>query len=119
MIKKNSQQEIEIRKNMRGGPGEVKIRHYFKKNNINAPCRLCAQLEIPPGSGIGLHEHKDEDEIFIIQQGKGVVFDEGREVEVQAGDSILTTSGSSHSIRNIGNDNLLITTVIIQYKKDI
>lgn len=115
MIKKSSEQTTEVRKNMRGGPGQVKIRHHFKKDEINAPCRLCARLELGPGAGIGLHQHIDEDEIFIIQQGRGIVIDEGKEVEVEAGDSILTGKGASHSIKNIGEGELLITAVIIQY----
>ena len=115
MIKKMSEQESEVRKNMRGGPGEVVIRHYFRKEEITAPCRLCAQLKLAPGCGIGLHQHTNEDEIFIIQQGKGLIVDGDKEVEVEAGDAILTGKGASHSIRNTGDQDLLITAVIIQY----
>lgn len=115
MIKRRPEQSIELRENMRGGPGKVEIRHYFKKEELNAPCRLCAQLKLMPGSGIGEHEHVNEDEIFIIQQGKGVVVDSGKEVEVGAGDAILTGKGASHSIRNTGNTDLLVTAIIILY----
>ena len=117
MIKKKVEQVVDARENMRGGEGMVKIRHYFKKNEINASCRLCAQLELAPGVSIGLHEHVDEDEIFIIQQGEGVVFDGNKETKVKPGDSILTGGGASHSIKNIGNQALLITAVILQYNR--
>jgi mannose-6-phosphate isomerase-like protein (cupin superfamily) len=100
---------------MRGGPGAVTIKHYFKKDEMNAPCRLCAQLELAPGAGIGVHEHVNEEEVFIIQQGRGTVIDNGKETEVAAGDVILTGSGASHAITNTGSENLLITAVIIQY----
>lgn len=115
MIKKSFEQECEVRENMRGGTGKVTIRHYFKKDEITASCRLCAQLKLIPGASIGLHEHSSEDEIFIIQQGKAIVFDDGKEIEVEAGDAILTGRGASHSIRNIGKDDLLITAIIIEY----
>ncbi|MCK4533837.1 cupin domain-containing protein [bacterium] len=115
MIKKAFEQETELRKNMRGGSGEITIKHHFKKDEINAPCRLCAQLTIPPGAGIGIHEHNDEDEIFIIQQGKGLIVDDGKETEVGVGDAILTGKGAAHSIKNIGQDELLVTAVIIKY----
>jgi mannose-6-phosphate isomerase-like protein (cupin superfamily) len=115
MIKKSAEQITEVRKNMRAGPGEVTIRHYFKKEEMAARCRLCAQLVLAPGSGIGLHEHAEEDEVFIIQQGKAVVCEGGKEVEVETGDAILTGKGAAHSIRNAGNNDLLITAVIIQY----
>ncbi len=116
MIKRKSEQEAEVRKNMRGGGGEVTIRHYFKKDEINAPSRLCAELRIPPGAGIGEHEHVEEDEVFIIQQGKGIITDEGREKEVFAGDAILTGKGASHAIRNNSDAELIVTAIIMQYK---
>jgi len=115
MIRKQSEQVTEVRQNMRGGEGEVKIRHYFKKDEFTARCRLCAHLTLPPGSGIGLHEHAGEDEVYIILQGKGLLRDSGCEVEVEAGDAIVTGNGASHSIRNIGKSDLLVHAIIMQY----
>ena len=66
MIKRKSEQETQVRKDMRGGTGEVTIRHYFKKDEINAASRLCAELRLLPGVSIGDHEHVNEDEVFII-----------------------------------------------------
>jgi mannose-6-phosphate isomerase-like protein (cupin superfamily) len=115
MIKKKSAKSVETRKNMREGTGEITIRHYLNKEEINAKCRLCAQLIIPAGASIGLHEHGQEDEIFIIQQGKGIVLDEGKENEVEAGDAIITGRGTSHSIKNTGTKDLVVTAIIMQY----
>jgi mannose-6-phosphate isomerase-like protein (cupin superfamily) len=115
MIKKNNEQKIEVRNNMRGGSGEVKIKHHLVKEDFGAKCRLCAELTIGPGSGIGLHEHAGEDEIFIIQKGKGVVVDGNKETPVEEGDVILTGKGASHSITNTGNNDLVVTAIIIQY----
>ncbi|MFC1548719.1 cupin domain-containing protein [Candidatus Omnitrophota bacterium] len=115
MLRKRDEQEKEVREHMRGGDGQVVIRHFFKKEEINAPCRLCAELSIPPGGSIGVHEHLNEDEIFIIQKGKGVIISDEREIEVEAGDSILTGRGASHAVKNTGDKDLLITAVIIQY----
>ncbi|MDD5218155.1 MAG: cupin domain-containing protein [Candidatus Omnitrophica bacterium] len=115
MIKKGNNPIVEVRKNMRGGPGEVTIRHYFKPEEIHARTRLCAELRLPPGAGIGLHEHSGEDEIFIIQSGQGVVTDDGKETEVVAGDVIVTGQGASHAIRNTGGTDLIVTAVILLY----
>ena len=115
MVKKGSEQAREVRRNMRGGAGEVTIRHYFNKDEFGASCRLCAQLVIAPGAGIGLHQHNDEDEIFIIEQGRGVVVDGDKEVEVESGDSVLTGKGGAHSIKNTGDKDLLVTAIIIPY----
>jgi len=115
MIKRSAKREIEVRKNMRGAGGEVKIEHYFKKEEMTAPCRLCANLTLSPGSGIGIHEHRGEDEVYIIQRGLGLLNDDGVETEVSAGDAVLTGNGSRHAITNIGNEDLVITAVIMQY----
>jgi len=115
MLKKKLSREIETRKNMREGPGEVTVRHYFKPEEVKARTRLCAELILPPGAGIGAHDHVDEDEIYIIQKGTGIMTDDGREIRVEAGDAILTGQGASHSIRNTGTEDLVVTAIIIKY----
>lgn len=115
MIKKKPAQEIEQRKNLRGGTGEITVRHYFKPEEITARTRLCSEMILPPGASIGVHDHVDEDEIYIIQKGCGVMTDGGQEISVEPGDAILTGKGSSHSIRNSGPENLVVTAMIIKY----
>lgn len=115
MIKKKNAQESETREGMRGGNGRVTVRHYFKPEEIKARTRLCAELTISPGASIGVHDHVDEDEVYIIQKGQGMMTDGGREFPVEAGDAILTGQGASHSIRNTGTEDLLVTAIIIRY----
>ena len=115
MIKKNSDREVEKREKMRGGAGEVTVRHYFKPEEIKARTRLCAELVVPPGAGVGVHDHMDEDEIYIIQKGQGMMTEGAKEFPVSVGDAILTGQGASHSIRNTGSEDLVVTAVIIKY----
>lgn len=115
MIKKKTLQEVETRENMRGGSGKILVRHYLKPEEIKARTRLCSELVIPPRASIGPHEHVDEDEIYLIQKGKGVMTDGGKEFEVVSGDAILTGQGASHSVRNTGDEDLVITAIIIKY----
>ncbi|MFH1260290.1 MAG: cupin domain-containing protein [Elusimicrobiota bacterium] len=119
IIRRKAGQAIEFRKDMFSGSGEVTVKHYFKKDEINAPCRYCAQLVLAPGSRIGLHGHNDEDEIIIIHEGRALVNDNGREAELEAGDSMITRDGSMHSIKNISTSDLVITSIIIQYKHQL
>lgn len=115
MIKKKAMQAVETREQMRGGPGSVQVRHYLKPDEFGAKCRLCAELVLAPGSGIGPHAHESEDEIFLIQRGSGVITDNGKDHNVEAGDAILTGKGGTHAIRNTGKEDLVVTAVIIQY----
>lgn len=115
MIKKKEKMEVEEREKMRGGQGVIKILHYFKSNEFKANIRLCAKLIIEPGNSIGLHQHLDEDEVFIILKGEGILSDGKEEYKVKEGDAILTGNGEFHSIKNTGKENLEIIAFIAKY----
>ena len=115
MIRKGNNMESEIRAEMRGGKGSVTIRHFFKKEEIKAKCRLCSRLTLPPGASIGMHKHETEDELFIIESGKGII-DTGREkIKVDAGDAVLTGNGEEHALINNGSEPLEVTAIIMCY----
>lgn len=115
MIRRLADMREEVRENMRGGGGSVTIRHCFEKSEITANSRLCAELVIPPGAGIGPHAHEKEDEVFIITRGSGLLNDGATETRVSAGDAILTGNGESHSIHNDGQEPLELVAVIMCY----
>lgn len=115
MIHKPAETEIEVRSAMRGGTGQVSIRHLFKKEEITAKCRLCAWLTLPPGASIGMHQHQQEDELFVIVRGRGVLDDGAVRTVVTAGDAILTGRGEAHAIANDGDTDLEIIAVIMLY----
>lgn len=115
MIRKTNDLKSEIRSQMRGGKGSVTIRHFFSKDEIKAKCRLCGRLILPPGASIGMHKHEMEDEVFIIERGRGIL-DNGRsQTNVEAGDAILTGSGEEHALINNGNEPLELIAVIMCY----
>jgi len=62
---------------------------------------------LKPGSGIGYHEQK-EDEIYYVLSGKGMMTIDGKSFEIGPGDAILTRPGSSHGLKQIGAENLVI-----------
>jgi mannose-6-phosphate isomerase-like protein (cupin superfamily) len=115
MIKKPSENEIDVRENMRGGQGKVTIRHFFKKDEFTSRTRLCATLSIPPEAGIGMHQHENEDEVYLVTKGAGMLDDGQTRTPVAQGDAILTGNGASHAITNNGNDTLELVAVIMCY----
>ena len=62
---------------------------------------------LKPGSGIGLHVQK-EDEIYYVLSGTGTMTLDGKTVNVTPGTAVLTRTGSSHSLRQTGSDDLVI-----------
>lgn len=65
-----------------------------------------------PGSAIGYHL-QNEDEIYYIISGTGEMQMNGKSFPVKTGDAILTRPGSSHGLKQTGNDDLVI---IINYQ---
>ena len=115
MIKKSNEMVKEVKEQMRGGKGNIEIMHILKQDELKGKARLCAQMTINPGCSIGLHEHVNEEEIYYILKGKGLVDDNGVKQEVCAGDCILTGNGASHSIENTGDEPLVFVAVILLY----
>src|SRR5437867_7501195 len=59
------------------------------------------------GSGIGYHEQK-EDEVYYVLSGKGVMTLDDKPMDIGPGTAILTRPGSSHGLKQTGNDDLVI-----------
>ncbi|MCF7838201.1 MAG: cupin domain-containing protein [Candidatus Marinimicrobia bacterium] len=116
MIRKASDRMSEPRENLRGGAGTVTLHHFFKPDEITAPTRLCAEMTIPPGASIGLHEHQEEDELYFVTAGSGILSEGGREQRIHIGDAILTGNGGAHAVRNDGPEDLRIIAVILLYR---
>jgi len=65
------------------------------------------------GAAIGYHR-QDEDEIYYVVSGTGALTLNGQRSVVGAGTAILTRTGSSHGIQQVGSDDLVIIIVYQQ-----
>jgi mannose-6-phosphate isomerase-like protein (cupin superfamily) len=65
-----------------------------------------------PGSGVGLHTQK-EDEIYYVLSGRGQMTLDGKTADVTPGTAVLTRTGSSHSLKQVGSEDLV---VLINYE---
>lgn len=68
------------------------------------------------GAGIGLHQH-DHDEIYYVLSGRGRYILDGVVHDVAAGDAMLTRAGSTHSIQQSGNEDLVLLIVYLSVKR--
>jgi mannose-6-phosphate isomerase-like protein (cupin superfamily) len=60
-----------------------------------------------PGSAIGYHL-QTEDEIYYILSGKGLMTIDHKSFDVGPGDAILTRIGSSHGLKQVGSEDLVL-----------
>lgn len=117
MIHRANECRIEVREHMRGGAGSVRITHFFDESaDLKAPTRLCARLELEPGSSIGPHRHDGEEEIFLVLAGRAEIDDDGTLAEVGPGDAIAT-GNASHGVRSLGPDKLVLAAFIVPLAK--
>jgi mannose-6-phosphate isomerase-like protein (cupin superfamily) len=114
MVIRRSEMPTESRDRMRGGEGTIGVTTLVNASQLPHG-RLLADLEIPPGAGIGLHEHGAETEYYVIHGGRGIVVDDGVEREIGEGDVVVTGGGASHSIRNHSDKPLRLIALIITH----
>lgn len=71
------------------------------------------QRALHPGATIGEHRN-DKDEIYYVLSGRGELMLDGKHREVGPGDAILTRKGSTHGLKQVGKEDLVI---IVVYRK--
>ncbi|MCW1914173.1 dimethylsulfonioproprionate lyase family protein [Luteolibacter sp. GHJ8] len=63
---------------------------------------------VSPGGGPPLHRHDDEDEWFLVLEGSGEFYGDGKWTMVPEGGSVFMPRGSVHSFRNPGHSPLVL-----------
>jgi mannose-6-phosphate isomerase-like protein (cupin superfamily) len=94
-----------MREAIHGGDGAIRVCSFFKEQS-----RTGVNLhvwELAPGVSEGNHVHAGDDnyeETYYFLQGRGVMWIEGEDVPVQAGDAVLVPPDVDHGFRNTGDE---------------
>lgn len=87
------------------GPGQTVAYSFFDKTpGMHFVFR---KRVLKPGAGIGYHE-QHEDEVYYVLSGRGVMTLDDKPYDVAPGTAILTRTGSSHGLKQAGNDDLVV-----------
>jgi mannose-6-phosphate isomerase-like protein (cupin superfamily) len=114
MVINRGEMKVEEKERMRDGEGVTRLT-YLLDGNTQKNARMFAEVTLKPGCSIGYHRHDSETEYYFILSGTGTVNDDGKEVQVKQGDSVITGNGASHSIKNTGPAPLVFHAVIVTY----
>ena len=114
MVVHRNEMKVEDKEKMRDGEGSTHL-IYLLDGSTEKNARMFAEVTLKPGCSIGYHQHVSETEYYFILSGNGTVNDDGKEVQVKQGDSIITGNGASHSIKNSGTVPLVFHAVIVTY----
>jgi mannose-6-phosphate isomerase-like protein (cupin superfamily) len=108
------EREAEVKKTgaaPHGGPGRSTGYSFF--DNEASFKYVIRKRVLHPGAAIGYHLQK-ENEVYYILSGKGTMQMNDKEFPVTSGDAILTLPGSSHGLKQVGNEDLVL---LISYEK--
>ncbi|MBQ2485790.1 MAG: cupin domain-containing protein [Candidatus Methanomethylophilus sp.] len=100
-----SMEEVTI-PHMNGGEGSIIARMY------NDDHSRIIYTRIPAGSSIGIHRQESGDDINYVLEGKGMAVCDGQEEPLFPGVCHICPKGSSHTIVNDGDSDLVLFTVV-------
>ena len=78
----------------------------WQKSNFRSNIDFIDRVVVPPGSNIGFHQHGNNEEMYVVLDGSGLMKIENEEVEVSKGDMILNPAGGRHGLTNNTNENI-------------
>ncbi len=86
------------------GAGEVRFTNICGTPDFATNMRAISRGELPPGTGIGEHVHRNMEEIFIILNATAQFTVNGHTAELPPGAMVVCRKGSSHGIYNQNRD---------------
>jgi mannose-6-phosphate isomerase-like protein (cupin superfamily) len=100
-----------------GGAREISFARVLQR--ARGPLRFIDLSVLAPGADIGHHTHTDDnEELYVVIEGRGLMSLDGEEFEVQPGDVILNRPGGSHGLRNTGHSELRIVVIEVDARRD-
>ena len=106
MVFKHEDYKVTTADGLMGGKGVTTMFHWLNSDYALGHGRLFGINSLAPGDSIGYHQHKNEIEAYYILKGKAKLVDNGAEFIVGVGEGMLCENMGSHSIENIGDEQL-------------
>lgn len=112
MIKKTEELRLQKVKNS-FGKDKLFLYDFCDFESKNPKLRLFALAELKKGEMTDYHIHIGEAETYYIISGHAMYNDNGTKREIGPGTITYTPSGRGHSIKNIGDEDLIFIAHII------
>lgn len=85
-----------------GGQGHVQGVRLFGQDDFETPLKFMYYSVLAPGTSIGYHGHREDEEIYIILEGSGLMTINGKDTRVGPGDVVLNKPWWKHGLMNDG-----------------
>lgn len=87
-----------------GGIGMVEGARLFGQGDFETPLKFLYYSVLLPGTSIGYHGHREDEEVYIILEGTGLMTINGTETRVGPGDVIVNKPWWKHGLLNDGSE---------------
>jgi len=84
------------------------IRELLAYRNSCIRNQSLAEARIPAGGSTITHRHLKTEEIYLVLEGEGEMWIDGRQRRVRPGDAIAIPPGASHRLANAGEQTMRI-----------
>lgn len=68
-------------------------------------------MALKPGEDIGEEVHRDRDQFFRVEEGKGEVWIDGVPTPIESDTAIVVPAGARHNVKNTGKKPLKVYTL--------
>lgn len=82
------------------GVGLVKNVRLFNHEDFDTALRFIYYLEIEPGNSIGYHQHGQNEEVYMVIEGRGTMSVNGEKHAAEPGDVFVNKPNWSHGLEN-------------------
>ncbi len=88
------------------GKGLTRGKRLYSRDDFDTPIMFMGYVEIPPGASIGYHGHREDEEVYIVLDGTGLMTVNGEARQVKAGDVVLNKPWWKHGLENNSDEPL-------------
>ena len=68
-------------------------------------------MALKPGEEIGEEVHKDRDQFFRVEKGKGEIWIDGARTKIESDMAMIVPAGARHNVKNTGDKPLKVYTI--------
>lgn len=92
--------------NDHGGIGSLQAYRAYDRDRHTSTVAFIDLVVLPPGSSIGVHQHGDDHETYVVLRGSGVMTVDDAQSRVGPGDLIRNRRYGRHGLHNDGTEEL-------------
>ena len=98
------------------GKGVGKNARVFDKSDFDTPLKFINYVELEPGATIGVHRHGENEEVYVVLSGSGIMLTNDERQAVKTGDIILNKPGWEHGIENTSQESLNLFVFEVEWR---